>query len=115
MWADSGACPQDYTVPKPKMPLHLPSTILKPRLQKTIILGHVSCGCETQSLTLWEEHKLQVYENRVLMKVFTPKEDAICEQFRILCNEEPSDLDTVPGVVRIMKCGRGYSRLHAQF
>jgi hypothetical protein len=103
IWADSGACPQNYTVLKPKMPLHEPSTFLKCRRQKTIILGHVSFACETQSLTLKEEHKLQVYENRVLMKLFTPKEDALCEQFRILYNEEPCDLDTVPGIVRIMK------------
>jgi hypothetical protein len=80
-----------------------------------MILGHVSCGCETQSLALREEHKLQVYENRVLIKVLTPKEDAICELFGILCHEEPCDLDTVPGVVRIMKSEKGYSRLHAEF
>jgi hypothetical protein len=33
------------------------------------------CGCETSSLTLKEEHKLRVYENRVLRRIFGPKKE----------------------------------------
>jgi hypothetical protein len=42
---------------------------------KTIILPVVLCGCETWSLTLREEHRLRVFENRVLRRIFGPKRD----------------------------------------
>jgi hypothetical protein len=45
------------------------------RIYKTIILPVVLYGCETWSLTLREEHKLRVFENRVLRKIFGPKRD----------------------------------------
>jgi hypothetical protein len=34
-------------------------------------------GCETWSLTLREEHKLRVFENRVLKRIFGPKRDEV--------------------------------------
>jgi len=40
-------------------------------------------GCETWSLTWREEHKLQVFENRVLRKMFGHEKDEVSEQFRI--------------------------------
>jgi hypothetical protein len=43
------------------------------RIHKTIILPVVLYGCETCSLTLGEEHRLIVSENRVLRKIFRPK------------------------------------------
>jgi hypothetical protein len=46
---------------------------IKIRIYKTIILPVVLCGCETWSLTLREEHRLRVFENRVLRKIFGPK------------------------------------------
>jgi hypothetical protein len=42
---------------------------------KTIILPVVLYGCETWSLTLREEHRLRVFENRVLRRIFGPKRD----------------------------------------
>jgi hypothetical protein len=42
-------------------------------IYKTIILTVVLYGCETRSLTLREEHKLRVFENRVLRRIFRPK------------------------------------------
>jgi hypothetical protein len=48
---------------------------LKIRIYKTIILSVVLYGCETWSLTLREEHKLGVFENRVLRRLFGPKRD----------------------------------------
>jgi hypothetical protein len=42
------------------------------RIYKTIILP-VLYGCETWSLTLREEHRLRVFENRVLRRIFGPK------------------------------------------
>jgi hypothetical protein len=42
---------------------------------KTVIFPVVLYGCETWSLTLREEHRLWVFENRVLRRIFGPKRD----------------------------------------
>jgi hypothetical protein len=46
---------------------------VKIRMYKTIILLVVLYGCETWSLTLREEYRLRVSENRVLRRLFGPK------------------------------------------
>jgi hypothetical protein len=43
----------------------------------TIISPVVFCGCETWPLTLREEHRLKVFESRVLRKIFGPKKDEV--------------------------------------
>jgi hypothetical protein len=48
----------------------------------TIILLVVLYGCETWSLTIREEHKLRVFENRVLRRIFGPKRDGVTEGWR---------------------------------
>ena len=48
---------------------------LKIKIYRTIILPVVLYGCETWSLTLREERRLMVFENRVLRRVFGPKRD----------------------------------------
>jgi len=40
-------------------------------------LGGTRYGCETWSLTLWEERKLRVFENMVLRKIFGPRRDEV--------------------------------------
>jgi hypothetical protein len=50
---------------------------LKIRIYKTIILPVVLYGCETWSLTLREEHRLRVFENRVLRRIFGPKRNEV--------------------------------------
>jgi hypothetical protein len=50
---------------------------LKIRIYKTIILPVVLYGCETWSLTLREEHRLRVFENRVLRRIFGLKRDEV--------------------------------------
>ena len=50
---------------------------LKINIYRTIILPVVLYGCETWSLTLREEHRLMVFENRVLRRVFGPKRDEV--------------------------------------
>ena len=57
---------------------------------KTIIglLLVVLYGCETWSLTLREEHKLRVFENKVLRKIFGAKRDEITGELRKLRNAE---------------------------
>ena len=53
------------------------SKTLKIKIYRTIILPVVLYGCETCSLTLREERRLRVFENRVLRKVFGPKRDGV--------------------------------------
>jgi hypothetical protein len=60
-------------------------------------------GCETWSLTLREEHKLRVYENRMLRKIFGPKWDEVTEEWKKLHNEELRDLYSSPSIIRIMQ------------
>jgi hypothetical protein len=50
---------------------------LKVKMYKTIILPIVLYGCETWSLTLREEHRLRVFENRVLRRISGPKRDEV--------------------------------------
>jgi hypothetical protein len=47
------------------------------RIYKTIILSVVLYGCENWSLTLREEHRLRVFENKVLRRTFGPKRDEV--------------------------------------
>ena len=76
---------------------HLPSSRLlsknvKINIYRTIILPVVLYGCETWSLTLREERRLRVFENRVLRRGFGPKEDEVTGEWTKLHNEELRDL-----------------------
>jgi hypothetical protein len=68
------------------------SKSLKIRIYKTIILPVVLYGCETWSLTLREEHRLRVFENRVLRRIFGPKRVEVTGEGGKLHNEELRDL-----------------------
>jgi len=50
---------------------------VKISIYRTIILPVVLYGCETWSLTLWEERKLRVFENMVLRKIFGPRREEV--------------------------------------
>ena len=63
-------------------------------------------GCETWSLTLREERRLRVFENRVLRRVFGPKRDEVTGKWKKLHNEELSDLYSLPNIVRVVKSRR---------
>ena len=65
---------------------------LKIEIYRTIILPVVLFGCETWSLTLREERKLRVFENKVLRRIFGPRRDEGMGEWRRLRNEELSDL-----------------------
>jgi hypothetical protein len=47
------------------------------KIYRTIILPVVLYGCDTWSLTLREEHRLRVFENRMLTRIFVPKRDEV--------------------------------------
>jgi hypothetical protein len=66
---------------------------LKIKIYRTIIFPAVLYGCETWSLTLREERRLMVLENRVLRRIFGPKRDDITGEWSKLHNEE---LHTTP-------------------
>jgi hypothetical protein len=72
------------------------------RIYKTTILPVVLYGCETCSLTLREEHKLRVFENRVLRRIFGPKWDGVTGGWRKLHNEELHNLYSSPSIIRRM-------------
>jgi hypothetical protein len=79
---------------------------LKIRIYKTIILPVVLYGCETWSLTLRKEHRLRVFENRVLRRIFEQKRDEVTGEWRKLHNEELRDLYSSPSIIRIVKLRR---------
>jgi hypothetical protein len=64
---------------------------LKINIYRTIIFPVVSYECETWSLTLREERRLRVFENRELRRIFGPKRDEVTGEWRKLRNEELND------------------------
>jgi hypothetical protein len=65
-----------------------------------IILPVVLYGRETWSLTLREEHRLRVFENWVLRRIFGPKGDEVMGGWRKLHNEEHHNLYSSPSMIR---------------
>jgi len=57
-------------------------------------------------LTLREERRLRVFENRVLGRIFGPKRDEVSGEWRKLHNEELNDLYCSPNIVRVIKWRR---------
>jgi hypothetical protein len=68
-----------------------------------IILPVVLYGCGTWSLTLREERKRGVFENRVLRRIFGLKRDEVIRGWRKLHNEELHNLYCSPNIIRMMK------------
>jgi hypothetical protein len=78
----------------------------KIRLYRTAVLPVLLYGCETWSLTLREEQRLRVSENRVLRRIFAPKRDEATGEWRRLHKEELNDLYSSPNIIRVIKARR---------
>jgi hypothetical protein len=63
-------------------------------------------GCETWSLTLREEHRLKVFQNRMLNRIFGPKKEEVVGGWRRLHNEELRNLYASPDIIRMTKSRR---------
>jgi len=74
---------------------------LKIKIYRTLILPVVLYGCGTWSLTLREERRLSVFENRML-RIFGPKRDEVTGEWRKL-HKELNDLYCSPNIVRVIK------------
>ncbi|KAJ4446570.1 hypothetical protein ANN_13267 [Periplaneta americana] len=79
---------------------------LKVRIYKTVILPVVLYGCETWTLTLREEHRLRVFENKVLRKIFGAKRDEVTGEWTKLHNTELHALYSSPDIIRNIKSRR---------
>ena len=71
-----------------------------------LVLPVVLYGCESWSITLREERRRRVFENRMLRRVYGHKRDEVTGEWRKLHNEELSDLYSLPNIVRVVKSRR---------
>jgi hypothetical protein len=78
---------------------------IKVKIYKTVILPVVLYECETLSLTLREEHRLRVFENRVL-RISGPKRDEVMGEWRKLYSGELYNLFLSPFIIRQIKSRR---------
>jgi hypothetical protein len=63
-------------------------------------------GCETWSLTLREERRLRVFENRVVRRIFGTKRDEVIGGWRKMHNEELHNLYCSPSIIIMIKSRR---------
>jgi hypothetical protein len=74
---------------------------MKMKIHRTLILPALY-GCETRSFTLKEEHRLRVFVNGVLRRIFGSKRDVVTGEWRKLNSEELNDLYCSPNIFRLM-------------
>jgi len=79
---------------------------LKIKIYRTIIFPIVLYGRETWWLTLREEHRLRVFGNRVLRKIFGPKRDEVTAEWSKLHNKELNDMNSSPNIIQVIKLRR---------
>jgi hypothetical protein len=79
---------------------------LKVKIRKTIILPVVLYGCETWSLTLREEHRLRMFENRVLRRMSGSEREEVTGEWRKMHSEELHNLYYSTDIIRLIKSRR---------
>jgi hypothetical protein len=84
----------------------LPSKNIKIKIYKTTVLPVVLYGCETWYVTLKEGHRLMVFENKLLRRIFVPKMEEGVGGWRRLHNEELHNLYTSLNIIRVIKSRR---------
>ena len=72
----------------------------------TTMFRVVSYGCKTWSLTLREESRLRVFENRVLRRIFGPKRNQVTGEWRRLHNEERYAVYSSPNITWVIRSRR---------
>jgi hypothetical protein len=83
---------------------------VKIKIYRTVILPVVLYGCESWSLTLREECRLRIFENRVLRRIFGPKRDEVRGEWRRLHNKELYALYSSPNIIWVIKSRRQMGR-----
>jgi hypothetical protein len=79
---------------------------VKIKIYRTVILPVVLYGCESWSLTLREECRLRVFENRVLRRIFGPKREKVTGEWGRVHNKELYVLHSSPNIIRVIKSRR---------
>jgi hypothetical protein len=79
---------------------------VKTKIYRTIIFRIVLYGCETWSLTVTEQRRLKVFENKVLRRIFGLKRDEVTGEWRRLHNKELYALYSSPDIIRVIKSRR---------
>jgi len=74
----------------------------KIKIYRTIILPVNVYGCETWSLTMREERRFRMIENRVLGSILGPKKDEVTREWRTLHHKEVNDLYSSPNIIRVI-------------
>jgi len=82
------------------------SSSIKIQIYRNITLPVVLYVCETWSLTLGEELRLRVFENRLLRRILKPKRDEGTGEWRRLLNEKLNDQYCSPNVIQVIKSRR---------
>jgi hypothetical protein len=79
---------------------------VKIKIYTTTIFPVVLDGSEAWSLTLREECRLRVFENKVLRRIFGPKRDEVTGEWRRLHNDELYALYSLPNIIWVIKSKR---------
>jgi len=84
------------------LPSYLLPRNIKIKIYGTLISLVVLCGCETWSHIDRKENRLEVFENRVLRKIFRPEKDEVTGYWRKLHNEELHNLYSSPDITSVV-------------